>query len=164
MSTPLHPERMRLPPPPPYSTPFLPLFAPISLLLVLHPDDELSQQQTTVFPSRVDHQGHHISYDLRSRTLTKRDAGGGLGPQRLYFKLEAFGKSYILNVSNSRQFISSDHIVEYQDGNGERTMEFLAPSYTDCHHTGSLVGDPEEEEEEGGWVALSNCKGLVSVW
>ena len=64
-------------------------------------------------------------------------------------------------MSNSRQFVSSDHIVEYRDGNGDSRMEFQAPTYADCHHTGSLVGGAEEDEE--GWVALSNCNGLVSA-
>ena len=77
--------------------------------------------------------------------------------------MEAFGRSYILNVSKSEEFISNDHLVEYRDDSGVTRLEFHTPSFADCHHTGSLIEVSDEEGGGRGWVAVSNCRGLVST-
>ena len=72
---------------------------------------------------------------------------------------------FSLNVSDSVQFVSNDHQVEYHHReDGVRRGEERG-----CHHlTGSVREDTTDGqllESEGGegWVAISNCGGLVSV-
>ena len=123
----------------------------------LHPD--AAPDRATTYPSLVDHDGQHISFHLSSHLLpTKREARPDRS-QRLYYKVEAFGKSYILNVSNSAPFVSSDHVIEFHGSSDGNKIERQPPRYPDCHYTGDLVEESDETQE--GWVAISNCRGLV---
>ena len=118
------------------------------------------QQRVTVFPSRTDHRGRHTSFNL----LTKGEADTtqyllDSHNDRHYFRVEAFGRRYILNVSESTPFISSDHVTEYH-GEGVRHVKASLQDNARCHLTGT-AHEEGQLLEEGGWVAISNCRGLV---
>ena len=107
-----------------------------------------------------------MSFDLSTSlpAAVKGDAGQHYSTgdfDRLYFKLEAFGKQYLLNVSNSIEFISGDHMVEYRGGSDSSRVETSSPGLSDCHHTGTVVEEGQGELEEG-WAAISSCRGMVS--
>ena len=118
-------------------------------------DSSSSQQRVTAFPSRTDHQGRHASFNLLSKVHAGID-------DRHYFRVEAFGRRYILNVSETAPFISSDHVLEYHGDEGVKSVETSLWDNARCH----LTGTAHEEGhlmEEGGWVAISNCRGLVRL-
>lgn len=119
--------------------------------------DKFAAQSVTVFPSRIDHNGEHASFNLLPSEISSDDQHN----TQQYFKLEAFGRNFLLNVSDS-SFISSHHAVEYHsDGHLTRVKASL-PSSTGCHLSGTAheVGDDGHELDKG-WVAVSNCRGLV---
>lgn len=120
--------------------------------------DKFATESVTVFPSRIDHRGEHASYNLLSSEISDDDQHS----TRHYFKLEVFGRHFILNLSDSAPFISSHHAVEYQrDGQVARVRPSL-PSSTECHLSGTAHEvDDNGHEVDKGWVAVSNCKGLV---
>ena len=105
------------------------------------------------YPSLVDSNGNHISYNLQQRVhYYKRDSASD---GRTYFKIDAFDLTFILNVTTNHHFISSNAIVEYIGEDGSHQTQ--APGQADCYHTGQLMND------DSGWVAVSNCgHGLVS--
>ena len=106
-----------------------------------------------VLPERTDERGRLISFELLP------PLAAGETEERHYFKIDALGKTFRLNVSESGvRFISGEHTVEYHSsGGGVRTES----GGTNCRHfTGSVI---EGEGEEGGWTAISYCSGLVSV-
>lgn len=109
-------------------------------------DLETLQDHELTYPSRVNSDGHHISFELSDDTPNKED--------RLYFRVEAFGEIFILNVTTNSQFVANDLVVEYVWENGS-TLEY--PKETRCFHSGHIV-------RAGGWAAVSSCRGgLVSV-
>ena len=134
----------------------------------------------------MDNRGQHISYKVHltpslsssAASLTQHAQPNSAG--RTYFKLEAFGKHYLLNVSTSTHFLhnSADGkvpVVEYISADGSSETKAFNRSRP-CFHTGHVQllpgGDSREErevvgeEEEGlvdGWVAMSSCSGLVSM-
>lgn len=123
-----------------------------------------------MFPSRVDHQGKHASFNVLSKlpnsgmseSVTDQYDTPGPIDDKHYFRLEAFGRSYLLNVSNSAPFVSTDHVVEYHRNGDVRRVEASSAS---CHLTGTAhaVLDGDSHLPEEGWVAISNCRGLVSI-
>ena len=87
-----------------------------------------------------------MSFELSELTANNED--------RLYFKVEAFGEMFILNVTTNSQFVADDLVVEYVGENGS-TLEY--PKETGCFHSGHVV-------RAGGWAAVSTCRGgLVSA-
>lgn len=118
-------------------------FLSLSLSGSFHPVGE----QELTYPSRVDEHGHHLSFQLHGTTRSQED--------RLFFKVEAFGETFLLNVSANSQFVSDDLLVEYVSENGS-TIE--QPKETGCFHSGHISGKRGE-----GWAAISNCQGLVSA-
>ena len=104
-------------------------------------------EQELTYPSRVDRNGHHLSFQLRGTTQDQEDG--------LFFKVEAFGDTFLLNVTANSQFVSDDLLVEYVSENGS-TLE--QPKETGCFHSGHVSG-----KRGGGWAAVSNCQGLVSA-
>ena len=94
---------------------------------------------------------------------------------RTYFKLEVFGKKYLLNVSSSSHFVHSAPnvapVVEYIGADGSSRTTMMNHS-RHCFHSGRvhLMGDLdasgtnlEKEVPADGWVAMSSCLGLVSA-
>lgn len=123
------------------------------------------------YPSLVDSLGRHISYGVHLASTYQSKANQ---PNlvhfnsRTYFKVEAFGKRYLLNVSSSSHFLHSTPenppTVEYIRANGVSRTKVMNHSKL-CFHTGhvQLMGeDSEEETSTDGWVAMSSCSGLVS--
>ena len=115
----------------------------------------------------MDSSGHHISYRIHqaSDNLSEADT-------RTFFKLEAFGKSYLLNVSNSVHFLhnTQDHlpVVEYIGADGYTRSSKTTNQSRKCFHSGHvhLMEESVENQEEmltDGWVTISSCSGLVSV-
>ena len=122
------------------------------------------------YPSLVNSRGQHISYDIH-RLLSEATADA-----RTYFKLEVFGKKYLLNVSSSSHFVHSAPnvapVVEYIGADGSSRIKMMNHS-RHCFHSGyvHLMGDLdasgtnlEKEVPVDGWVAMSSCLGLVSAW
>ena len=105
------------------------------------------EEQELTYPSRVDRNGHHLSFQLHGTTQSQEDG--------LFFKVEAFGETFLLNVTANSQFVSDDLLVEYVSENGS-TLE--QPKETGCFHSGHVSG-----KRGDGWAAVSNCQGLVSV-
>ena len=119
------------------------------------------------YPSLVDSRGHHISYNIHKFSKKQLDS-------RIYFKLEAFGKKYLLNVSSSSHFVHSTPknvpIVEYIGADGtSRTQKKMMNLSRPCFHSGHvhLIGQGDDAKSEDGasidgWAAISSCSGLVS--
>ena len=125
------------------------------------------------YPSIVDDRGQHISYDIHKpeATLPATDT-------RTYFKLEAFGKKYLLNVSSSSHFVQNTQnnvpVVEYIGADGTSKTKTMNHS-KNCFHSGhvhlmgdhhpdaSAIADLERGAPVDGWVAMSSCLGLVSA-
>lgn len=111
------------------------------------------------YPSRVDSQGNHLSYTLRGTSRhghSKRDTTEH--DEALYFRVDAFGKGFVLNVSTNSEFVSENMAVEYVGHNGSRLQQ-PADGFEHCYHTGHVMDAGGKSE---GWVAISNCRGLVS--
>ena len=132
-------------------------------------DASSAQQRVAVFPSRIDYRGRHTSFNLLTKVHSKEtDADRRQYPldshndndDRHYFRVEAFGRRYILNVSESESFVSSDHVLEYHGDEGVRHVKASLQDNARCHLTGT-VHEEGQLLEEGGWVAISNCRGLV---
>lgn len=118
----------------------------------------------------VGSRGEHISSQVHqaSRKLLKTDHLVNQD-MRTYFKLEAFGKQYILNVSSSTHFLHDNlPVVEYIGADGLSRTKKLNHS-KQCFHEGHVEvmresGDAEQENAiTDGWVAMSSCSGLVSA-
>ena len=112
------------------------------------------------YPSRVDSQGNHLSYTLRGtsgNSRNKRDITDD--NEALYFRVDAFGKDFILNVSANSEFVSESMAVEYVGHGGSKLQQ--PNDFEHCHHTGHIMGAGGKSE---GWVAISNCHGLVSFF
>jgi hypothetical protein len=129
---------------------------------------ESSDNREISYPSIVDSRGQHISYDIHELP----------GPEatvdtRTYFKLEAFGKKYLLNVTSSSHFVHDTQndvpVVEYIRADGTSRATTMNHS-RDCFHSGHvhLMGDLDtstntvREVPLDGWVTMSSCLGLVS--
>ena len=124
------------------------------------------------YPSLVDSRGQHISYSIHKLSEAKQPTIES--DSRTYFKLEAFGKRYLLNVSSSSHFVHNSQNsvpeVEYIRADGTSRTKLMNHS-RDCFHSGhvQLMGDVdarnanlEKEAPVDGWVAMSSCLGLVS--
>ena len=133
-----------------------------NILLSDQPDSSDSLGEIS-YPSIVDNRGQHISYNVHKLLGKQSDS-------RTYFKLEAFGKKYLLNVSSSSHFVHNTPndipIVEYIGADGTSRTKMMNHSRL-CFHSGHvhlMEGDTQLKDESSihGWVAVSSCLGLVS--
>lgn len=113
------------------------------------------QDYELTYPSRVDSRGNHISYDLKTAGQGPHKRDTSADDESIYFRVDVFGETFILNVTTSEQFVWSNMVVEYIGENGSRLQQ---PSQTGCYHTGHVFGGSAE-----GWTAVSSCQGLVSL-
>ena len=132
-------------------------------------------------PTRVNHRGEHLSYNLhpQSSSTTSLHLAGQRHKRtvsrssnfddRTYFKLNAFNRDLLLNLSLSTDFVNSGIPVEYLSVNGSsRLIQEERRSSRDCFLTGyvqsiSADGHVDTTITEEGWAAISNCAGqLVS--
>ena len=97
-----------------------------------------------------------MSYNLGSAKRNSRDIAEDPEHETLYFRVNAFERDFILNVSANLEFISKNMIVEYVGEGGLKVQQPIDSD--DCHHTGHILGAGGSPE---GWVAISNCRGLV---
>ena len=112
-----------------------------------------------VLPTRTDGKGEHLSFDL----LPPEEGGEDV---RHYFRIDTFGKSFRLNVSESTQrVLSPEHTVEYHHSlHGVRRGN--RSSSNECRHFTGVVREESKEGvvlDEEGWAAISYCRGLVST-
>ena len=133
------------------------------------------------YPSLVDSMGQHLSYEVHlasnkpSNTNNHFHEALDSALKRTYFKFEAFGKRYLLNVSSSSHTLlphssaaAATHlpVVEYVKSDGSSSRTKIMNMTKDCFHTGHVHILSENEEEGGrekdGWVSISSCLGLVS--
>ena len=129
------------------------------------------------YPSLVDSGGQHISYDIHTSLFS--EATLSATDTRTYFKLEAFGKKYLLNVSSSSHFVQGIHdqnnvpVIEYIGADGTSKTKTMNHS-KNCFHSGHVhlmgdhpdasgIADLEGKAPIDGWVAMSSCLGLVSA-
>lgn len=130
--------------------------------------ESFNDQREISFPSLVNSRGQHISYNIRKLLEAKQPNEDS----RTYFKLEAFGKKYLLNVSSSSHFVHNTQnnvpVIEYMRADGTSSTKMMNHS-RQCFHSGHLhlVGDLDDavlgrEAPIDGWVAMSSCLGLVS--
>ena len=143
----------------------------VKLMSQIMPSDQLESfdnQRDLSYPSLVDSRGQHISYNIHRLSEAEQPTAD----TRTYFKLEAFGKKYLLNVSSSTHFVHNTPndvpIVEYIGADGTSRTKVMNHS-RHCFHSGHvhLMGDLDgtelgREAPIDGWVAMSSCLGLVS--
>ena len=149
----------------------------------------ISDPSVITYPSIVDSRGQHVSYKVHQASSTSqfsnivgREDDTKEPATRTYFKVEAFGNRYLLNVSSSTRFmhaLSQDKelpIVEYVRADSSSMTKTMTHSKP-CYHSGHVhilrEESPEEEREKelkeevrgsiDGWVAVSSCSGLVST-
>jgi len=91
-----------------------------------------------------------VNHFLHGLSRTRR---GINDPNFWYFRVEAFGKSLHLNVTEARPLMSSRAVVQTVDNNGSSTYKKISRG---IHYTGHVISDPES------LVAISGNRGLVS--
>ena len=128
-----------------------------------------------VRPTRVDHEGHFLSYELthshrpqrRTRRSARdvanstrdvanstRDSDEISSHERIFYKLSAYGIDFHLNLTRNTRLVSPSFVVQYWNKGG------VASQHNDvenCHYEGQIVN-----RERRSSVAISNCRGLVS--
>ncbi len=125
-----------------------------------------ADQKEVTYPTLVDALGNHLSNDVTTRLQRYVDSN-----RRAYIKIDAFGESYILNLTQYSDFIrstSGSQVVEYVLANGTSRQQSTVA--TDCHYIGhvtsvrDLIGGEEVATGDSGqWVSISSCIGLVSA-
>lgn len=125
----------------------------------------LQHYQVTV-PARVDENGKFLSYTVKHHRPGRRRRGlvdANTGPvsardqpeSQLFYSLSAYGKHFHLNLTLSPYLVSKHFTVEYWGKNG---LEWRHNMVDNCHYVGIL-----QNQHSTTRVALSNCKGLVSI-
>lgn len=102
-----------------------------------------------IAPFQSDESGKIVDYFLHGQTRPRRDT------KELnfwYFKVNAFGTSMHLNLTEVRPNITSGAVVEMVNKNGSSTYKDIPRS---VYYAGHVVSDPES------LVAISGNKGLV---
>lgn len=125
----------------------------------------LQHYQLTV-PVRVDENGEFLSYTVKNHRPGRRRRGASdpvFGPppaldhpeSRLFYRLSAYGKHFHLNLTLNPHLVSKHFTVEYW---GKEGLEWRHNMVDNCHYVGFL-----QNQHTMTRVALSNCKGLVSM-
>ena len=119
-----------------------------------------------VVPSLVEQNGDFISYDVTDSYHVRNRAKRSITtlplaeeithtPQWIFYRLEAFGRLFHLNLTLNKGLISPKYVVDYVGKDGLDSNE-RHRTLRECHYYGYL------SEHEQSRVALSNCHGLVS--
>ncbi|XP_064171016.1 disintegrin and metalloproteinase domain-containing protein 11-like isoform X3 [Anguilla rostrata] len=104
---------------------------------------------------QMDSEGEIIHGHLDTRV--KNDTEGAL-PVHLAqssFQLEAFGKTFILDLELNHNLLSSDYVERHFDSTG-RPSQTVGGEH--CYYHGRVRGVP------GSWAALSTCHGLSGMF
>lgn len=117
---------------------------------------------------RVDENGEFLSYTVKNHRPGRRRRGAvdpimgqlpALDPApsetRLFYSLSAYGKHFHLNLTLNPHLVSKHFTVEYW---GKGGLEWRHNVVDNCHYVGFL-----QNQQSTTRVALSNCKGLVSI-
>ncbi|KAL7830122.1 hypothetical protein SRHO_G00312490 [Serrasalmus rhombeus] len=109
-------------------------------------------------PKRLLQQKHTTEEKLHSRLDTRVRDSGQETPVHLAqssFQVEAFGRTFILDLQLNHDLLSSAYVERHFNGNGK-------PSQTTggehCYYHGSMRRTP------GSWAALATCQGLYGVF
>ena len=105
-----------------------------------------------IHPVEVDSEGNLLARD-QEKARRKR-ALDTLTNEELFWKFEAFGRDYHVNVTRNDRLFSSDFVVEIRQANGTTRYEFDTEH---CHYVGQLMSPAGHTS----MVALSDCDGLV---
>ena len=103
-----------------------------------------------ISPYQSDESGNMVNPFIHGHIRTRRSANE---PNFSYFKVQAFGRSLHLNLTEARPLISSAAIVQTVDNNGGSTYKEIPRG---AYYTGHVISDP------GSLVAVSGKEGLVS--
>lgn len=101
-------------------------------------------------PYESDESGNLVNGFLQEQFKTRRDTKG---PNLKYFKVQAFGRSLHLKVTEAKPQISLGAMVQTVDDNGSSTYKEIPRG---VYYSGHVVSDP------GSLVAINGNKGLVS--
>ena len=101
-------------------------------------------------PYESDESGNLVNSFLQEQFKTRRDTKG---PNLKYFKVQAFGRSLHLKVTEAKPQISLGAMVQTVDDNGSSTYKEIPRG---VYYSGHVMSDP------GSLVAVNGNKGLVS--
>ncbi|XP_066530373.1 disintegrin and metalloproteinase domain-containing protein 11-like [Hoplias malabaricus] len=109
-------------------------------------------------PKRLLQQKHTTEETLHSKLDTRvKDSGRETSVHlaQSSFQVEAFGKTFILDLQLNHELLSSEYVERHFNEDGQ-------PSQTaggeHCYYHGALRGTP------GSWAALATCHGLHGVF
>ena len=98
-----------------------------------------------------DEYGNTVENLLHGKTRARRATNE---QNALYYSIQAFGRSIILNVTQMKPLVSSNALIQMVHNDGTSTYKDIPHG---LHYTGHVVSDPDS------LVALSENKGLVSL-
>jgi len=97
-----------------------------------------------------DEYGNTVENLLHGKTRARRATNE---QNALYYNIQAFGRSMLLNVTQMKPLVSSNALIQMVHNDGTSTYKDIPHG---LHYTGHVVSDPDS------LVALSENKGLVS--
>ena len=103
-----------------------------------------------IAPYQSDESGNMIGTFFQGQARTRRETNV---PNARYYSVNAFGRSMLLNVTQTKPLISSSALIQTVHNDGTSTYNDIPHG---LHYTGHLVSEPES------LVAVSENKGLVS--
>lgn len=117
----------------------------------------LLSEYDLVSPYEVDRNGDYVSHDVahpqrRRRALAQLSAD----PDSLYLRLRGFRHDFHMQLRVSSLLVAPGFVVQTLGKGGAKSVQAFPPEDF-CFYQGSL------ESHKNSSVALSTCKGLVSI-
>ncbi|XP_045070532.1 disintegrin and metalloproteinase domain-containing protein 11-like isoform X3 [Coregonus clupeaformis] len=104
---------------------------------------------------QIDTEGELVHRHLDTRVKNYTEGAQPVHLAQSSFLVEAFGKSFILDLELNHNLLSSDYVERHFDDKG-RPSQNMGGEH--CYYHGWLRGVP------GSWVALSTCHGLRGMF
>nr|XP_029485394.1 disintegrin and metalloproteinase domain-containing protein 11 isoform X2 [Oncorhynchus nerka] len=104
---------------------------------------------------QIDSEGELVHLHLDTRVKNHTEGAQPVHLAQSSFLVEAFGKSFILDLELNHNLLSSDYVERHFDEEG-RPSQNMGGEH--CYYHGRLRGVP------GSWVALSTCHGLRGMF
>ncbi|CDQ66077.1 disintegrin and metalloproteinase domain-containing protein 11 isoform X1 [Oncorhynchus mykiss] len=104
---------------------------------------------------QIDSEGELVHLHLDTRVKNHTEGAQPVHLAQSSFLVEAFGKSFILDLELNHNLLSSDYVERHFDNEG-RPSQNMGGEH--CYYHGRLRGVP------GSWVALSTCHGLRGMF
>ncbi|KAK6329086.1 hypothetical protein J4Q44_G00010640 [Coregonus suidteri] len=104
---------------------------------------------------QIDSEGELVHRHLDTRVKNYTEGAQPVHLAQSSFLVEAFGKSFILDLELNHNLLSSDYVERHFDDKG-RPSQNMGGEH--CYYHGWLRGVP------GSWVALSTCHGLRGMF